>query len=207
MKSYVFASLICLPLAACVDETEPEEELGTTESNLCTDGTADAVVAFQDHNGFSGATSPGPTSNYDRSACSDRFSVEVTGVGSATQEFSVTGGWGEALPVTAEVCTLALANVQTQEYRLTGFNCSGQLCLPVYGWQNVGNDVLLQGQWQAGFGGNYSCNLVPTSPLPTLQPNAFRSKVRVSVRAYAWALFFPAYKKGTAGVWSNYIIY
>jgi hypothetical protein len=204
----VLASLFCLPLVACVADDESQtENLGTTESNLCTDGAADAVVAFQNANGFSGATSPGPTSNYDRAACADRYTVEVTGVSAASQPFEITGGWGEALPVTEDVCTLALANVQAQEYTLTGFNCAGQFCIPTYGWKNVGSEVLLQGQWQAGFGNSHTCNLVPASPLPTLQPSAFRSKVRVSVRAYAWALFFPAFKKGQAGVWSDYIIH
>lgn len=206
----VLASLLTLPLAACLDEGESSddvEELATTESELCTDGAADRTVVFRDHDGFSGGTSLGPSSNYDRPACADRYSVEITGVGAATQDFYVQGGWGESLPLTAEACPFALAKVQTQEYKLTGFNCSGSFCIPQYGWVNVGGDITLGGVWKETIWGNHECQLVPESPLPTFQPNAFRSKVRVSVSALVWAVFFPAYKKATAGVYSNYIIY
>jgi hypothetical protein len=206
MNRFTLASLLSiLPLAACVDEAEPadtEENLGTTESELCTDGTADAVVAFKDKQGFSGASSAGPSSSYDRAACADHYSVEVTGVGAATQPFFVTAGWGEPLLNDAQSCPLALATVQTQEYRQTGFNCSGMFCIPKYGWVNVGNEITMHGVWTPGnFGG---CNLAlePGQQLPTFQPSFFRSKVRVSVRAFAWAVFFPAYKKAMGGVYS-----
>lgn len=203
----VLASLICLPLAACIDdgeELETEEELGTTESALCSDGAPNAIVAFQDAGGFSGATSAQPTNAYDHPDCSDRFTVEVTGVSNATQPFSISGGWGESLPATESSCGLAFANVQTHEYRMS-FQCSGQLCYPVWGWHQVGGDIPLHGEWRPTFGG-YHCVLVPNTPLPVLQPTSFRSKVRVAVRAYAWALFFPAYKRGEAGVLSLPII-
>ena len=207
VRRFLFASLICMPLTACLaEEPEETEELSTTESDLCTDGAADAVVAFQDTGGFSGATSAQPTSSYDRAACSDRYTVEVTGVSQATQPFNITGGWGESLPNTQQTCELAFANVQAQEYRVTSWNCSGQFCLPVYSWQNVGAEVSLHGQWTPFFD-SYFCQLVPSSPLPTLQPSVWRSKVRVAVRAYAWALLFPAYKRGEAGVYSQEIIY
>jgi len=205
---HVLASLICLPLVGCLDENavEEEENLSTTESNLCSDGAPDAVVAFDDYGGESSAKSALPTNSYDHPACSDRFTVEVTGVGAATQEFSVLGGWGEPLPTTSQsACELAFANVQTHEYRST-LNCSGGLCFPQWGWHQVGGDVLLQGQWTPFFG-SHLCLMAPTSPLPVFQPSLSRSKVRVAVRAYAWALFFPAYKKGEAGLWSAPIIY
>jgi hypothetical protein len=202
----VFASLMCLPLAACIDDEDIEtEELGTTESALCSDGAANAIVAFDDAGGFSGAKSAQPTNAYDHPDCSDRYTVEVTGVSSATQPYSVRGGWGESLPTTESSCTLAFANVQTHEYRMS-FQCSGQLCYPVWGWHQVGGDITVHGEWKPGFGGNYDCVMVPNSPLPVLQPTALRSKVRVAVRAYAWALFFPAYKRGEAGVYSMPII-
>jgi hypothetical protein len=153
-----------------------------------------------------GAVSALTTNNYDHPACSDRFTVEVTGVSQATQPFSAYGGWGEGLPATQSACALALANVQTHEHKVVSFNCNGGLCLPVYGWQQVGGDITLRGTWLPFFGSFY-CALKPDSPLPVLQPNALRSKVRVAVRAYAWAVFFPAYKRGEAGVYSQPIIY
>jgi hypothetical protein len=211
-KHLALLSLLCSPLAACVTDAGEgagaldDETLGTTESTLCSDGAADAVVPFEDLGGFSGATSALPTNSYDHPACSDRFAVEVTGVSAATQSFSVAADWGESLPSTQSACELALANVQTHEYAMTGFNCSGSICFPVYGWRQVGGDITLRGNWLPFFGSHY-CALVPDSPLPELQPSAFRSKVRVSVRAYAWAVFFPAYKRGEAGVYSQPIIY
>jgi hypothetical protein len=206
----VLVSMICLPLAGCMDDAEPDaldaEDLGTTESTLCSDGAADAVVAFDDEGGFSGATSALPTNSYDHPACSDRYTVEVTGVSQATQAFSVAAGWGEGMPTTEATCELALANVQAHEYKVVSWSCGGQLCLPQYGWQPVGGEVTLRGEWVPFFGGHF-CSLKPDSPLPVFQPSAFRSKVRVAVRAYAWALFFPAYKRGEAGVYSQPIIY
>jgi hypothetical protein len=206
----LLTSMICLLLAGCLSGAETEapdaEELGSIESTLCSDGAADAVVAFQDKGGTSGATSALTTDNYDHPACSDRFTVEITGVSQATQPFSAFGGWGEGLPTTQATCELALANVQTHEYRVVSFNCGGTICVPVYGWQQVGGDITLRGNWLPFFGSHY-CALLPDSPLPVLQPSAFRSKVRVAVRAYAWALFFPAYKRGEAGVYSQPIIY
>jgi hypothetical protein len=202
-------SMICLPLAGCLD-AEPDaaslEEVGTIESTLCSDGAADAVVAFDDLGGFSGATSALPTSSYDHPACSDRFTVEVTGVSQATQPFSVAGDWGEGLPTSQSACELALANVQTHQHIVVGWSCSGSFCFPIYAWQQVGGDITLRGTWLPFFGSHY-CALVPDSPLPELPPSALRSKVRVAVRAYAWAVFFPAYKRGEAGVYSQPIIY
>jgi hypothetical protein len=204
MNRLAIVSLLCtLPLTACLDEAGDadleEENTSATVSALCTDGAADAVVAFVDKGGESTAVSPGLSSGYDRAACADHFSVEVTGVSGATQPFKVVGGWGQALPNTAEACPMALAAVQAQEYRWT-LSCSGTLCVPVYKWFNVGSEVTLHGVWYSGtFGG---CELVPESPLPTFQPSTLRSKVRVSVRALAWAVFFPAYKKAEAGVFS-----
>lgn len=206
-------SMICLPLAACMSDAQDAEldaldaeDVGTIESTLCSDGPADVTVAFVDEGGTSGAASALPTNSYDHPACSDRFAVEVTGVSQATQPFSVVGGWGEGLPTTQSACELALANVQTHEYRVVSFNCSGSICFPVYGWQQVGGDITLRGHWLPFFG-SYYCGLRLDSPLPVLQPSSFRSKVRVAVRAYAWALFFPAYKRGEAGVYSQPVIY
>jgi hypothetical protein len=120
----------------------------------------------------------------------------------------VIGDWGESLPATQGACELALANVQTHEYRMVSITCNAQTCWPVYGWQQVGNDITLRGKWQLGaFGGSYHCDLVPDSPLPLLLPDAQRSKVRVAVRAYAWALFFPSYKRGEAGLYEVAVIY
>jgi hypothetical protein len=61
MTRTVLASMICLPLAACMTDGDTEdldaEDLGTTESPLCSDGVADAVVSFADTGGQSGAVS------------------------------------------------------------------------------------------------------------------------------------------------------
>ncbi len=94
MTRNVLVSMICLPLAACMTEGEEPgaEDLSTTESPLCSDGAADAVVSFVDAGGQSGAVSALATNNYDHPACSDRFTVEITGVSSATQPFSAYGG-------------------------------------------------------------------------------------------------------------------
>jgi hypothetical protein len=206
-----FMALACaLTTAACAIEDEGaeegEEEESTVVSALCSDGAANAVVAFDDLGGESAATSSLPTNSYDHPACSDRYAVEVTGVSAATDEFSVIAGWGEAMPQTQSQCDLAFANVQTHQYGHQGFSCSGQFCIPQYGWSQVGADITLRGKWLPDFGG-YRCRLVADSPLPVFQPSLLRSKVRVSVRAYAWALFFPAFKKAKAGVYSQPIIY
>ena len=95
--------------------------------------------------------------------------------------------------------------MQTHQYGNTGLNCSGGFCIPTYGWTQVGGDIGLHGKWLPFFGGHI-CQMEADSPLPVFQPSLLRSKVRVSVRAYAWALFFPAYKKGKAGVYSQPII-
>jgi hypothetical protein len=205
----VVVSMICLPLAGCMDDANPDaldtENVGTVESTLCSDGDADAVVAFDDADGFSGATSALPTNSYDHPACSDRYTVEITGVSQATQEFLAAADWGEGLPTTQSACELALANVQAHEYRVVSWSCGAQICFPVYAWQPVGSEITLRGNWMPFFGGHY-CALVPDSPLPVFQPSALRSKVRVAVRAYAWAVFFPAFKRGEAGVFSLPIV-
>lgn len=201
-------ALACSLTAACATDEEAidEEETSTVESKLCSDGAANAVVAFDDLGGESAVTSSLPTNSYDHPECSDRFAVEVTGVSAATQAFSVIGGWGEALPQTQQQCELVFANVQTSQYGFKGLNCTGSLCVPTYGWTQVGGDIFMHGKWVPFFGGHV-CQMVADSPLPVFQPSSLRTKVRVSVRAYAWALFFPAYKKGKAGVYSAPIIY
>ena len=207
-----FMALACALTAACAieedgaEEVGDEEETATVESALCSDGAANAVVAFDDLGGESAATSSLPTNSYDHPACSDRYAVEVTGVGSATDKYSVIADWGENMPQSQAQCDLALANVQTHQYGFKGYNCAGNLCVPTYGWSQVGADITLRGKWKPFFGGHI-CELEPDSPLPVFQPSLLRSKVRVSVRAYAWALFFPAYKKAKAGVYSQPIIY
>jgi hypothetical protein len=210
LSTIIFASL--LPLTACaIDPTdgdelvEDEPEVSTVSSNLCSDGAANGTVAFSQGAGELTVTSALATNNYDHPACSDRYAVEVTGVNAATGEFFVTADWGENLPTTQSACELAVANVQTHQYAVTSFNCGGQICFPVYGWSPVGGEITMNGQWVTSpFDPSvHWCELAPQSPLPTFQPSAFRSKVRVSVRAYAWALFFPSYRRAEAGVISN----
>ena len=204
-KSFVtrILAMLCLPLASCALDDGPnpdatgDEELGTTWSALCSDGAADATVAFVDKGGYVSATSALPTDNYDHPACSDRYPVEVTGVSQATQPFSVAADWGEALPTTRSACELAMLNVQTHEYKMQP--CGGGICLPNYIRSQVGSDITLRGTWLSFFGNHY-CGLVADSPLPELQPSAIRDKVRVAVRAYVAAMIFPIYKRGEAGV-------
>jgi hypothetical protein len=177
------------------------ETVGTTSSPLCTDDGPNATIAYDRNPGtWSTVTSLYPSNAYDHPDCSDRFTVEVTGVDAAYQAFTVHGSWGQSLPTNEEACKLAFANVQTHEYVRTIKCGGGGFCWYTYEWQPVGDEVLLKGVW-AKYWNREECWLEPTgASLPTLEPSSTRKKVRVAVRAYGWALFFPSYKRAIAGV-------
>lgn len=186
-------SMICLPLTACMLDAEGLEEiapedLGTTESALCSDGPPDAVVAFNEQGGLSVATSALPTENFDHPGCEGRFVVEVTGLAEATYPFSVAAGIADLSGVHPIECSWSGVAVQTYEYGLKGFQCSGGgLCVPVIGWRQVGDEIALHGVMKQGLGDDY-CELVPESPLPQFQPSVLRSKIRVAVSASGFPL-------------------
>ncbi|MEM9487847.1 MAG: hypothetical protein AAGC55_01820 [Myxococcota bacterium] len=186
------------PVAGEFDPDDFDGELGTITSTLCSDGAADVTLAYGDDPLTIAASSAQTSNNYDGPGCSDRFVVEVTGLNAATEPYFVIAGWGEGLPTNEGSCELAVANVQTHAYGMQ-FDCSGTFCVPVYNWSPVGNEITMRGNWIPFFDGGF-CSLVPDQPLPLLQPSWFRSRVRVSVRAYGWAIFFPAYKRARAGI-------
>jgi len=100
-------SMISLTVASCALEDMQDgeageldgENIGTTQSTLCTDDGANAIEPFVEDAGFLVATSALPTNYYDHPACSDRYTVEVTGVNAATHGFEVAADWGELLPI------------------------------------------------------------------------------------------------------------
>ncbi len=205
-KTHRFILCGMLITAACGGPLEPELSEGTTEdveswigstaSGLCTDGPADAVLNY---NGSVFASSPLTTDQYDGPGCSDRWVVEVQGVNQAQDDYRVWSRWrfADLNGLNQSSCSLAFSSIQLFEYTIQSWNCgSGIFCYPVYGWSQYGSDVLLQGVWE-----DNKCRMkTHASSYPVFSPSFFRSKVRIAVRNFGWALFFPVYKKAEAGI-------
>ena len=179
----------------------PAPETGTTVSGLCTDGPADATLQFSnDYSTSAFAHSPLTTDNYDQSGCTDRWVLEVQNVNQATEDFRIWARWphSDLYQLTQSSCAAAFSSIQLYEYK-ANWICNSNFCYPSYGWSQYGDDITLQGVWENGY-----CRMkTHSSSYPVFSPSFFRSKVRIAVKNFGLALFFPVFKKANAGFHSD----
>jgi hypothetical protein len=173
---------LSLSLAAACGAPAPgdDEPVAALHSELCTDGAADRTLSWSGFDCFGGgAASTSPSSSFDRPACADSFTVEITGTRGRT--FNPVAAWGEAMPTTQAACRTAFAEVE-----ISGRATGGA-------WQSVLSRRTLQGQWFATRG---YC-LMPALPQITGSPH---DRIRIAVKAYSFPLFAVIFKRAYGGV-------
>jgi hypothetical protein len=166
------------PEEALDDEEQPVAAL---RSNLCTDGAADRALDWSSFDGCGGgASSAQPTSGYDRPACADMFTVEISGT--QGRSFNPVASWGEPLPRDMIGCRGAVMEVE-----VAGRTAGGT-------WETVLSRRMIRGEWDAARG---TCRMVRLPPIES-SPHA---RIRIAIKAYlAYSFGAIFYKRAYGGV-------
>lgn len=202
-------ALSLLSLAAC-GAAEAQDGPGASPAEppvaahraaaLCTDDAADATASWGYHR-YMGAGSPLPSDAYDRADCNDRFTVEVDGL--LGKRFQIAGAWNAPLPSNDVACGVSFVQVRSFGFRplrcRLGQGCSG-------GWQEIGEEITLKGQWDSRWSSCYLVPADPARPLPWIVSSPY-SAVRVAVRAFAFPFFAIAPQPAWGGIYRDDVIY
>ncbi len=180
------------------DEAAAADEIGVLEEALCTDAAAtNASLPMNISNGAETA-STSPTSTYGTSACTGHYVVEVTNtLGRNITPFAT---WGEALPGTEQACPFALLEAEAWGW-VPSKKIGSYWTLPYWkylGKQTAGGHMVGGGIFTPWCAIGTGFAQIVNSPY---------SKIRVSAKAAALAVFFTVPKKVKAGIQNEVIIY